>query len=642
MKTFISLLLFVPCLLMAKLPELQPSDVTEKLQEIMEAHVYYKEMSPMLMGRVLKNYLEELDPVKTYFLKPEIEPWLDPSEETLNQVLSQYQQGNFDTFYQIRDVLVQAIERRHRLEEQIATVELPEKVKYADFQKMDWLETEEELLTRLAKIRAMQVDATTKLSPDLKDKALQLIKKRQKKVEGNALNDDPDHVRNAVLSYFMKSAAAALDSHTVYFTPEEAKQFLISVQSRLFGIGAALRDDLNGFSIIKIIDGGPASRGGELQLKDRVIAVNGEPVVGMEITDAVQLIRGEEDTQVVLTVVRQVDEEEKTLHITITRGEVVLKEARFESSVEPFGDGVVAYLRLFTFYQDPDHSSAGDITKELNRLKKEYNIKGVVLDLRDNTGGLLAQAVAVTGLFISRGVVVSIKDADGNVQHLRDIDGETIWNGPLIVMVNRASASASEIVSQTLQDYGRALIVGDDHSYGKGSFQTFTLNTEQENDVNPKGEYTVTRGLYYTVAGHSPQLNGVQADVVVPSVLSQSDIGERFTKYPIESESIPDSFDDKLEDIPFFQRQRIKPLYLVHLQKREQPYQPYLELLKSNSEKRIANNKNYQSFLAQIKKVETTGEEEPLKFGQNDLQLAETMNVMKDLILLSQFKESDS
>ena len=183
---------------------------------------------------------------------------------------------------------------------------------------------------------------------------------------------------------------------------------------------------------------------------------------------------------------------------------MVLKETRLEKSYEPYGNGVIGHFHLFSFYQDPNSSSAGDLKEAILEMKKKQNLKGIVLDLRNNAGGLLPQAVSVTGLFISKGVVVSVKDNTGVVQHLRNIDGQPIWTGPLIVLTNRTSASAAEIVAQTLQDYGRALVVGDPHTYGKGTFQTFTLESANYGKVNPKGEFKVTRGRYYTVSGKSP------------------------------------------------------------------------------------------------------------------------------------------
>ncbi|MCB1137058.1 MAG: S41 family peptidase, partial [Chlamydiia bacterium] len=426
---------------------------------------------------------------------------------------------------------------------------------------------------------------------------------------------EPDATKRQeyMLSLVLKAIAGALDTHTAYFTPGEASQFMISVQQRLFGIGAQLRDDLNGLTVVRIIEGGPAERSGELKLKDRIIAVDAVPVVGMDITDAVELIRGDEGKAVRLTIIRDVGGEGKhqdeKMDVTVTRGEVVLNETRLESHVEPFADGVIAYLHLFSFYQDPESSSALDITRALHKIQEEHKIKGVVLDLRFNSGGMLSQAVAVTGLFITRGVVVSIKDDSGRVQHLRDLDGNVIFGGPMIVVANRASASAAEIVTQTLQDYGRAIVVGDDHTFGKGTFQTFTLNSQREENVNPQGEYKVTRGTYYTVSGKSPQKKGVPSDILVPGPLAKADIGEQFSDYALEGGAIAPLFDDELLDIPEAQRQRVAQLYRVNLQPILQRYTKFLPTLRTNAETRIAANKPYQSFLEKIGKEEVEKEE---------------------------------
>lgn len=643
--TLLILLILAPLLIEAKIPDLTPQDVNRKVAEILKAHATYKALSPVLIKRTLQIYLEDLDPTKTYFIEPDIHQWLEPTDSQLENILHEYQNGDFKSFEEIHDTLVKAIYRRRELEQQISLTELPTKVKAEEFRKLDWAKNTDDLLARIKKLKALQIEAASKLAPEDKEKTMQRIAKRQTKFEDEVLVSDPQKKESFVLSYVLKATASALDTHTAYFTPEEANQFLINVQQRLFGIGAQLRDDLNGLTVIKIIDGGPASKSKDLKLKDRIIAVNGEPIVGMDIVDAVELIRGEKGTPVKLTIIRESDDstqpKEEKLDVTLTRDEVVLKETRYESNYEPYGNGGIAYLRLFTFYQDPESSSAEDLAKALKELKEQYPIKGVILDLRDNSGGLLAQAVSVTGLFITKGVVVSIKDDAGKIQHLREVEENMAWDGPLIVLVNRASASASEIVAKTLQDYGRAIIVGDDHTYGKGTFQTFTLNANGTNTVNPTGEFKVTRGKYYTVSGHTPQLTGVLSDVVVPSYLSESEIGEQFSKYPLDNDTIPDSFDDDLGDIPFYQRDKIRALYKFNLQPRLESYHPYMETLKANSVLRIKNNKGYQDFLKELKKLNSADNEEPSpETVVYDYQLNETYNIMRDLLYLMLNKET--
>ena len=628
--------------LQGKLPDISPTDVYTQMEAIMKAHAQHKKLNRELIKRTLVNYLEELDPTKTYFIAEDIHPWIEPTDALLDKILADFEKKNFDTFYQIEDKLASVIPRRHELEKKIEPTAFLKHVDTEEFKDLPWAKTQEELFDRLVKIKSLQMESSSKLTDDVKEKALQRIEKRQTKYEEEVLTTDPVQKQRFVLTYTLKALSSSLDSHTSYFTPDEAAQFMINVQQKLFGIGAQLRDDINGFSIVKIVEGGPASNSKDLKMKDRIIAVNAEPVVGMDIVDAVDLIRGEENTPVTLTVIRETPDEkdpekkvEEKLDIVIKRGAVVLKETRYEGSYEPIGDGIIVYLRLYSFYQDSDSSSAEDLMKEFNRIKENHNVKGVILDLRFNSGGMLSQAVAVTGLFITKGIVVSIKDDSGHVQHLRDLDGTTMFDGPLIVLVNRASASASEIVAQTLQDYGRAIIIGDDHTYGKGSFQTFTLSGEKSSDINPKGEFKVTRGRYYTVSGKTPQLTGVLSDIVVPGLLSYSDIGEKFGKYPLENETIKSNFEDDLSDIPFLQRDRIRLLYKFDLQKPLKMYAPYMDQLKKNSDHRITNDKNYQSFLKEIqKKSVDIDPDNPEQFGQNDLQLQESYNLMKDLIFL--------
>lgn len=641
------ILLIVCCLtplltIDCKLPELTPAVVTTKLNEIMKAHASHKKLTPAIIERTLNNYLELLDPNKSYFIESDIHQWLHPSEELLIQIQQDYNRNNFREFEKIHQVMKQAITRRHDLEKKIDLSYLPKHVNPKEFKDMKWTMNEPELLGRLERIKSLQLEASEKLALDQKDKTLKRIEKRQAKFEEDILSINTTEHEQFLLSNILKATASALDTHTAYLTPDEASQFMIHVQQRLFGIGAQLRDDLNGFTIIKIIEGGPAYENKELKVKDRIIAVNGEPVVGLDIVDAVELIRGEKNTPVTLTVIREDGEnetvkKEEKLDVTLNRGEVVLKETRYEASYEPFGDGVIAYLRLYSFYQDPDSSSAADLAKELKKLKKDHRVKGVILDLRYNSGGLLAQAVEVSSLFITKGVVCSIKDDAGKVQHLRALEEQCAWNGPLIVLVNRASASASEIVAGTLQDYGRAIVVGDDHTFGKGSFQTFTLNAAtQGNAVNPQGEYKVTRGRYYTVSGKTPQLTGVLSDIVIPGSLSETEFGEQFAKYPLENDNIKPNFQDDLSDIPFYQREQVRLLYNYNLQPKLNIYEAYLDQLRTNATYRIEKNQNYQNFLKELKKVEFVDDEEAAEFGQNDLQLSEANNVMKDLILMMQ------
>ncbi|MDP1880635.1 MAG: S41 family peptidase [Parachlamydiaceae bacterium] len=624
----------------ATLPDICPIETRKKAEEILGSHARYKELNPLLVQRTLNNFIDSLDPAKTYFLEPEIHPWLEAKETLLQQILDAYHKNDFSVFEQIHEKFRKAIERKQGLEKEIEDMDLPGDVQPDEFKEMNWLNNEEELKTKLIRIRALQLNTISKLNSEMQERSLRWLVKRKVKRENEHLNPNLEERQKFILSLVLKSIANALDSHTFYYTPLEASQIKIEVQQRLFGIGAQLRDDVSGLRVTKLIDGGPALLGKQLKVKDLIIAVNGEPIVGMDIEDSVSMIRGEVNTPVILTILRNIEDKDGTkkeekLEITILRGEVVLKEYRYKSDYECFGHGVIGYLKLFAFYQDNDYSSAKDLENEIRKLKEDHRLLGLILDLRYNSGGLLYQAVNVSSLFMSKGIVVSIKDEDGEIQHLRNLDGTVIWDGPLIILVNRLSASASEIVAQTLQDYGCGLVVGDDHTFGKGSYQVLTLATHNDKEpVNSKGEFKVTRGCYYTPSGETPQLNGVQSSICVPGLLSESEVGEKFAKFPLESDKIKPNFVDDLSDVPLLKREKLRKFYQYGVQERMQTYTPYIEKLKENSSHRIESHQNYQNFLKEIRKKDRSDDAIIENFGSIDLQLDEAYAIMKDLLIM--------
>lgn len=639
LKTYLLPLLLALSLLEAKLPELTPKATKEKLEEILKNHASFQAISPDLMERIFVSYLDAIDPSKCYLFEEEVAPWTHPTSDLLEKAALETKQGNYALFHEIHQLFLKGIERRALLEEKIKDLPISKEVdrdEFKDLSKMAWCKDEKELETRILKIKSIQSYSAEKLAEEDATRLLQVIEKRRLNRE-NELKGDESGIEKVVLTYFLKAATHSLDSHTSYFTPSEANQFMIQVQQRLFGIGAQLRDDLDGLLVVRILENSPASKSGKIKINDKIIAVNHEPVIGLDITEAVELVRGPQGTPVLLTILRKTDEGTEKLEIELIRGEIVLEESRLETQVEPFGDGAILTLRLFSFYQDEKFSSASDIEKAFQEIKKDETIKGIILDLRGNGGGLLSQAVAVTGLFIKNGIVVSVKDNTGKVHHLRRTEGEPIWDGPLVVLVNKASASAAEIVAQTLQDYGRALIVGDERTFGKGSFQTFTLDPIGNPVINKEGEYKVTRGRYYTVSGKSPQLEGVCADIVVPGLLSKLEIGEKYSPFPLANDEIEAHFDDDLSDLSAFQRVKLKKSYRQNLQQPLQLYLPQKEKLQNNSKKRIGNNPHYQNFLSDVEKDNFDSMQVDL-FGKHDLQHVETLNIMKDLIHLRETK----
>jgi carboxyl-terminal processing protease len=617
----------------AKTAALSEHQVKEKMHEIMKAHAKYKKMTPQLIKRALDNFISLLDPQKSYFLQREIGQWLVPEDALANRMCAEFDKASFGQFHEIFKLMQHAIARRNKYEKQLTIATLPKNVPQNQFAKVDWCVSEEALYERLLQKRAMQAKTLETVDARFKELAIQRMMKMRLKTEEKFSSNDPKEQQQIFCTLLMKALASSLDTHTVYFTPAEASQFLVSVQQRLEGIGVQLRDDLDGFTIIKILEGGPAAISGKLHINDKIIAIDHEPIIGLDGLEIVEKIRGQEGTDVLLTIVKATMQEDKKLietkEVCMTRSQVVMQKNRVETELEPFGDGVIALLKLHSFYQDLESSAALDLTKAFTEISSAHRVHGIILDLRGNAGGLLPQAVDVVGLFIKKGIVVSIKDGNGDVQHFRAIDRKKLWDGPLLVLVDKLSASAAEIVAQSLQDYGRAIIVGDKNTFGKGSFQVFTL-TPTGCDVDPLGEYKVTRGCYYTVSGKTPQLKGVASDIEVPGLYAFDEIGEEYTKYPLENDMIEPNFEDALLDVPFYQRKYIKRLYQFDLQRKESRYESYLRLLKQNSSSRIRFDLCFQDQITRLKNHELT-----MPLAAVDFQQKEATNIMKDLLFLS-------
>ncbi|MHB1082071.1 MAG: carboxy terminal-processing peptidase [Prosthecobacter sp.] len=356
-----------------------------------------------------------------------------------------------------------------------------------------------------------------------------------------------------VVNFFLSSLATAYDPHTEYMSTDESDNFKIHMQHKLVGIGALLGQKDDGAEIQGIVVGGPADKQGELKLNDRIIAVaQGDDefvdVKYLKLQKIVDMIRGEKSTTVRIKIV-PADDPSGNRIISILRDEVPLKEklANAELLVTPPDLGKtlkVGWINLSNFYADMENntvSTSVDVERLLRRLMKE-KIDGLVLDLRDNGGGSLDEAIKLTGLFIPAGPVVQAKDWRGSITW-RDCENEKpVYDGPMIVLINKASASASEILAAALQDYRRALIVGDKSSFGKGTVQTI-LPVERYmpffSDKKGAGDLKVTIQKFYRIAGGSTQLKGVESDIPLPSIRDVLDIGESAAENPLPYDTIP-------------------------------------------------------------------------------------------------------
>lgn len=400
-----------------------------------------------------------------------------------------------------------------------------------------------------------------------------------------------------VATLFIKSIARSYDPHSEYFSQQQYDNFRIGMNKSLKGIGAMLQKDeeQGGATIEGLVVGGPAFKGGELEVKDRVIGVaqgdNGEyvDVVDMQLSDIVDLIRGEIGTTVRLKVMAMGKGEMIKL-ISIERDQIDLKDSLATADLiitqDPTGEEQkIGWITLPSFYADMDGgntSTTSDVRRLLIRLAIE-GIDGLVVDLRDNGGGSLEEAINMTGLFIRRGPVVQAVDWRGNKTQKASRNNEATYDGPLVVLTNRASASASEIFAAALQDYGRAAVVGDQSTFGKGTVQQLrpVLSNRMllpfSREANQQGALKLTIQTFYRIDGHSTQRDGVVPDIVLPSMLDIADIGEASLPNALRVDPIPPA---KYTD--FF----TKPLPL--------------EILSEASADRIAGGRDFDYILESI------------------------------------------
>jgi carboxyl-terminal processing protease len=387
---------------------------------------------------------------------------------------------------------------------------------------------------------------------------------------------------------YFNAITSIYDPHTEYYAPKDKANFDIGMSGQLEGIGAQLQEKDGFIKVTNIVPGSASWRQGQLKTGDIIMKVaqgNAEPVdiTDMQLDDAVQLIRGKKGTEVRLTVKKP---DASIVIIKLIRDIVVMEET-FAKSVILKGEKKLGYIKLPSFYADFNgkggHSCAKDVKKEIEKLKEE-NVEGIILDLRNNGGGSLGDVVEMAGLFIEKGPIVQVKSKTGSAYVMDDKDPATIYDGPLTIMVNSNSASASEIMAAAIQDYKRGVIVGTSQStFGKGTVQRFfdldEYLPEKFSSLKPLGQVKITTQKFYRINGGATQLKGVTPDIVIPDPYYLLDQGEKEQDYPIAWDEIAPS------------------TYKVW----EQKYS--IERLKANSAARIQSDSSFISIEATAKRL---------------------------------------
>ncbi len=352
--------------------------------------------------------------------------------------------------------------------------------------------------------------------------------------------------RNDLFGLYVNSFTAVFDPHTRYFAPRQKEEFEIELSGQLEGIGASLRQEGEYVEVVSIVTGSACWRQGDLEVGDKLLKVaqgnsESEDIVGMTTTKVVSKVRGKKGTEVRLTV-RKKDGSEKV--ISIIR-DIVEIESTFARSAVVGDKKTTGYIRLpkfyVDFYKDSNRDCAEDVKNEIIKLK-EAGIKSLIFDLRGNGGGSLIAAIKIAGLFVDEGPMVQVKTSGQRVKSYNDREKGSVWDGPLVIMVNEGTASASEIVAAALQDYGRALVLGTSQTFGKGTVQNI-LDFDRaagpfNSSLRPLGALKLTIQKYYRISGGTTQLEGVQSDIVLPHPYENFSFGEREMEFPLPVDQV--------------------------------------------------------------------------------------------------------
>ena len=533
----------VPTAQVTLAPTSTQTDVSTLVTQLLSNSRYHYHPLPLddaLSERIYDRYLEALDRDRMFLLASDVAGFASLRTKFDDALRERQIQPAFDMF----NIYVQRVADRTRFAREF----LKSDIDFSGDETWDFdrknapFADSSDALDALWRKRVKNDVLRLKLAGREMDAIRETLDKRYANYESRARAIRGDDV----FQTFMNAYTGAIEPHTSYMNPRTTENFNMSMRLSLEGIGAVLQINDEEVTVIRsIVPGGPAGLSGQMKVGDRIYAVGQGTegpmvdVVGWRIDDVVELIRGARNTQVRLDVLPAdagPDGEHRV--VTLTREKVKLEEQAAKKSVIEVGEGETAHrigvIDLPTFYQDfdgrrrdePDYRSATrDVAKLLEELKQD-KVDGIVIDLRNNGGGSLTEAVELTGLFIDKGPVVQVRDARGRVDAQRDTVAGTAWDGPLAVMVNRASASASEIFAGAIQDYGRGLVIGEP-TFGKGTVQNLVdLDMFVRGEQPGFGQLKVTVAQFFRVEGGSTQHRGVTPDIAFPVTLDAEDYGE--------------------------------------------------------------------------------------------------------------------
>lgn len=534
-------------------------------------HYSPKPINDAYSEEVFKHYFETVDASKRYFLQSDMDEFgkhRTKLDDYLNQGDLTFYKLTVDRLYQrvdeIDKITQDILSKPINLEEDETLILDPKLKKYPANSKElseEWKKyikynilQEMESLTAKEEMQKEKKDSVQKFH--LKDTIkLEILTPEQKRIKATAEVKDlvtdtfrRFKKRNKMdwFTVYMNAYTEVFDPHTNYYSPKNKEDFDTQFTGKVIGIGAIIQEKKGYLYLGALTIGAPAWKSKQLSEGDKILKVRSKPnedpvnVVGMLSDEAVRLIRGEKGTKVTLTV----EKKDKTIkEVTLIREEVAIEDTFARSIIVNSADGKkYGFINLPSFNADFEDSkgrnASDDIKNELIKLKAQ-NVEGIILDLRNNGGGSLTEVGDIMGLFMNAGPYVQVKDGNGKIQTLKNKTNAPLWTGPLVIMQNELSASASEILAGAMQDYGRAVIIGSPQSFGKGTVQTFVDLNRFLNTNDDFGSLKLTIQKFYRITGESTQRKGIESDIQMKDFFTYAEIGERYNDYALAWDKIP-------------------------------------------------------------------------------------------------------
>lgn len=533
-------------------PESQHATSTKRITaQFTRAHYKKIKIDDSLSEQIFDRYIKQLDYARNIFLASDVESFAQYRDD-FDTVIAR---GKLDIAYQIYNLNLQR--RLERYEYAISLLENEQPFNFELDESYDFDREDAQRPTSVAELnelwrKKVKYDA---LNLTLAGKEWEKIQEVLGKRYRYAIKRLKQSESEDVFQIVMNSFARVVEPHTSYLSPRNAERFQMEMNLSLEGIGAVLRAEEDYTVIQSVVSGGPADKSKELKPKDRIVGVSQDDkdfvdVIGWRLDDVVELIKGPKGSKVRLQILGAESEDDSSIKVvSIVRDTIKLEDRAAKSEVyyEKEGDENTTKLGVITIPSFYNHLSR-DVKLEIAKLK-EQNVAGIIVDLRGNGGGSLTEATLLTGLFIDKGPVVQVRDGANRVNVNSDKDGISFYDGPLTVMVDRYSASASEIFSAAIQDYGRGVIVGE-HTFGKGTVQQHRgLGRVYDLYEKPFGSIQFTIAKFYRINGGSTQHRGVLPDIEFPSAIDPADWGESKEENALPWDQIPKARYNKLNDI---------------------------------------------------------------------------------------------